>query len=114
MADPPRAPGQPPPLPPPFRDLTQEERAADTERVGFPAGRWGVIPPPPLPPAAPPVSLVPASVRTRSRAYLAALFTGKFVLAPLVLLVLGRFAQRRWPEYSDLLDFLLQFLPLPQ
>lgn len=107
MADPPR----PPPLP---RELTTEERAADTERMGFPAPRWRVIPPPPLPPAAPPVSLVPASVRTRSRAYLAALFTGKFVLAPIVLLALGRFAQKRWPQYSEILDFVLQFLPVPQ
>lgn len=145
MADPPRFPRQPPPLPTPLRsvpprpvepfvDLTQEERAADTER-SFP--RRDETPPPaldaltestaqllrrelaltretlPTLPTLPvaPASLPPPSVRTRSRALLATFFTGKFVLAPALLIILARWAQKHYPQFADVIDAVVQVLP---
>lgn len=140
MADPPR----PPPLPPlplrsitrpgePFRDLTAEDRAADTQRT-----RRDELPPPALDaltettaqllrqelalmrevtreslPTLPGVpTLAPDSVRTRSKAAVAAM-VGKFgAVGVLVAIVVLRAIVKRWPATAPVIEPILDGLGL--
>lgn len=59
----------------------------------------------------PPPTRPSERVRRAAKARAAALFTGKWVLLPPLLLILARYAQKRWPQFADLIDWAMQVLP---
>lgn len=59
----------------------------------------------------PPPTSPSERVRRAARAKAAALFTGKWILLPPLLLILARYAQKRWPQFADLIDMAVQALP---
>lgn len=63
------------------------------------------------PDSEPPPTRPSDRVRRAAKMKVAALFTGKYVLLPPLVIILARYAQKRWPQFAELIDGVVQLLP---
>lgn len=59
----------------------------------------------------PPATRPSERVRRAAKTKAAALFTGKWALLLPLIILLARYAQKRWPQFADLIDGIVQGLP---